>query len=282
MLIIDSISKLRETASDWRQSGETIAFVPTMGNLHAGHLKLVEEARSKAGKVIVSLFVNPSQFCEGEDFEAYPRTPLEDEAKLRAMGTDCLFMPHRDEIYPKDCATTVWVQGLSEALCGQFRPGHFQGVTTIVCKLFNIVQPDLAFFGEKDFQQLTLIRQMAADLNMPIQIHGIPTVREPSGLALSSRNAYLSETEKLKASQIYRCLKAAEAFLLAGDSDYARIEAEQLQSLIQAGFLPDYFSIRNARNLGVPVPGEAELVVLTAAKLGKARLIDNLKIFRAE
>ena len=279
MQLIEFIPALREAIRKWRMAGESIAFVPTMGNLHVGHLRLVEEGKQSADRVVVSIFVNPSQFCAGEDFDAYPRTPEADAAKLRAIGTDLLFLPNTAEIYPSDVArmTYVEVPGLSDDLCGRFRPGHFRGVATIVCKLFGLVQPDVAIFGEKDFQQLTLIRRMVADLNMPIRIQGVATVREANGLALSSRNAYLTSEEKTRAALLYQCLEAARAALDSGRRDYGTVEVEQLDVLLRAGFRPDYFAVRTLHDLAAPVDGEREFVIMTAAWLGKTRLIDNLQ-----
>lgn len=278
MQIIHSIEVLRELVRDWRRQGKTTAFVPTMGSLHEGHINLISHARALADRVVASVFVNPSQFCAGEDFQAYPRTPEEDAAKLKAAGTDLLFLPAAAEIYPHGLSglTFVEVPGLSDELCGRFRPGHFRGVTTVVCKLFNLVQPDVAVFGEKDFQQLTLIRRMAADLNLPIRIHGVATVREASGLAMSSRNAYLTADEKRQAALIFRCLDAAREMLLAGSRDFPALETAQSWVLEEAGFRPDYFSIRRLSDLGLPQAGDRSLVILVAAWLGKARLIDNL------
>lgn len=280
MQLVESISALRETIRKWRAAGESVAFVPSMGNLHAGHLHLVEEAKKLADRVVVSIFVNPAQFCVGEDFDAYPRTPEEDAAKLRGVGTDLLFLPDVSEMYPADRQhmTYVEVPGLSDELCGQFRPGHFRGVATVVCKLFQMVQPDVALFGEKDFQQLTLIRRMVADLNMPVRIHGVPTLREANGLAMSSRNGYLTADEKARAALIYQCLEAAKAALEAGGRDYGAIEAAQMEVLRRAGFRPDYFAIRRQSDLCAAVDGDRDLVILAAAWLGKARLIDNLKV----
>jgi len=279
MQLVESIPALREAVQKWRTAGESIAFVPTMGNLHSGHLRLVEEAKRLADRTVVSVFVNPSQFCAGEDFDAYPRTPEADAAKLSDMGTDLLFLPKAMEIYPKGtiAVTFVEVPGLSDDLCGRFRPGHFRGVTTIVCKLFWMVQPDVAVFGEKDFQQLTLIRLMVADLNIPVHIHAVPTVREANGLAMSSRNGYLTAEEKTRAALLYRCLTAAKTGLEAGRRDYGAIEAEQVETLQQAGFRPDYFAIRRSLDLTSPTGDEREFVILVAAWLGKTRLIDNLQ-----
>ncbi len=276
MQIIHSIPPLRETLKNWRAKGETIAFVPTMGNLHAGHIHLVEQAKSQADKVVASIFVNPAQFSAGEDFGAYPRTPEEDAAKLRATGTDLLFMPEAKEIYPGDSATFVEVPGISDVLCGAFRPGHFRGVATVVCKLFNMIQPDVALFGEKDWQQLAVIRRMVADLHLPVRIIGIPTVREASGLAMSSRNAYLSAEEKRQAALLYQSLLAAKAALEAGERDYPAIEAAQAEFLRGAGFRPDYFAIRQP-DLAAPQDQSSDFVILAAAWLGRARLIDNLQ-----
>lgn len=278
METVDTISRLREVLKSWRLAGETIAFVPTMGNLHEGHLTLVKEARKLARRVVVSIFVNPTQFSAGEDFGAYPRTPEEDADKLNGAGVDLLFLPDAAEIYPPGAATFVEVPGISEELCGAFRPGHFRGVATVVCKLFNMVQPDIALFGEKDWQQLTVIRRMAADLNIPVEIVGVPTVREAGGLAMSSRNGYLSVEEKNLAVTLYRCLRATQSALEAGGRDFPKLEAAQLDTLREAGFRPDYFAIRRLADLGEPAADEREFVVLAAAWLGKARLIDNLKV----
>ena len=277
MQIVESIPALRETVRRWRGNAETLSFVPTMGNLHAGHLRLVEEAKQLADRTVVSIFVNPTQFCAGEDFGAYPRTPERDADLLKAAGADLLFMPQDDEVYPAGAVTKVEVAGLSDELCGKFRPGHFRGVATVVCKLFNMVQPDVAVFGEKDWQQLTVIRRMAADLNLPLRIVGIPTLREPSGLAMSSRNAYLSAAEKRQATALYRCLSQAKAALEAGDRNFAGIEAAAAEFLLGEGFRTDYVAIRRAEDLALPTPDERSLIVLVAASLGRARLIDNIK-----
>jgi len=275
-----AIPELRHSVRLWREQSLSVAFVPTMGNLHAGHIHLVEEAKQLADRVVVSIFVNPSQFGPGEDFAAYPRTPEADSAQLAAVGTDLLFLPPVAEIYPADPArmTYVDVPGLSDDLCGQFRPGHFRGVATVVLKLLNQVRPDVALFGAKDYQQLTVIRRMVADLDVPVRIQGVPTVREENGLALSSRNGYLSAEEKARAASIYAQLCAAAAELRGGARDYARIERERAEALRHQGFVPDYFAIRRQDDLARPGPGETRWVVLTAARLGKARLIDNLQV----
>lgn len=280
MLIVESISALRQTVREWRSKDLSVAFVPTMGNLHDGHLHLVREAKQLADRVVASVFVNPTQFSPGEDFDAYPRTPAEDAEKLRGAAADLLFMPSAAELYPagSEAATFVEVPGLSDELCGRFRPGHFRGVATIVCKLFNLVQPDVALFGEKDCQQLLVIRRMVADLDFPVRIHAVPTVREPSGLAMSSRNAYLTTEQKEQAAALYRCLCRAAEAIGRGDTDFRRIERQQLEMLEAAGFRPDYFSVRRESDLAPAGPDDVRLVILAAAWLGKARLIDNIRL----
>ena len=276
MQIVNTISESRDAVRAWRSAGQSIALVPTMGNLHAGHLKLVNEAKKKADRVVVSIFVNPTQFGIGEDFETYPRTEREDQEKLNDSGADLLFQPAVSEVYTQDAKTVVSVTGLSEWYCGASRPGHFNGVATVVCKLFNIVQPDVALFGLKDFQQLTVIRTMVRDLNIPIEIVGVETVREASGLAMSSRNGYLTSEEKTAAAKLYQSLCIARDAILAGQQSYEEIERKTLLFLQEAGFQPDYFSICRANDLKKADVDDVELVLLTAAKLGKTRLIDNL------
>jgi pantoate--beta-alanine ligase len=280
MLTVQSVADLRAAVKAWRSQGETIAFVPTMGNLHAGHIRLVEAAREEAARVVVSIFVNPTQFGPGEDFAAYPRTPEEDSAKLEAAATDLLFLPEVETLYPSKGRPLAYVEvpGISEELCGAFRPGHFRGVATVVLKLFNLVQPDVALFGEKDFQQLMVIRRMVADLDVPVQIIGVPTVREANGLAMSSRNAYLSPAEREHAARLQAALNAAAAEIRQGRRDFAAIGREWEQSLAAEGFQPDYFAIRRLDDLAEPAPDETRLVLLVAARLGRARLIDNLKL----
>jgi len=280
MEIVKTVCQLRQAIKAWRAEGLTIAFVPTMGNLHAGHLKLVEEAKTKADRVIVSIFVNPTQFAPGEDFETYPRTEQDDYQKLRHINTDLLFQPTVAEMYAAHAKTVVSVSGLSEFHCGASRPGHFNGVATVVCKLFNMVQPDLALFGLKDFQQLAIIRTMVRDLNIPIEIIGIETIRETSGLAMSSRNGYLSAAEKSKAPLLYQSLCTAKEAILAKEMPYLKIEQQALMFLAQAGFQPDYFSICSADDLTTAKAQDTELVILAAAKLGTTRLIDNLTFSR--
>jgi len=273
---IASISELKATVSQWRKQELSIAFVPTMGNLHAGHIKLVREARKKADKVIVSIFVNPTQFCVGEDFESYPRTELADQDKLEKASTDLLFLPSVFEIYQSNATTTISVGGLSKMHCGAHRVGHFDGVATIVTKLFNMVQPDLAIFGEKDFQQLAVIRIMVQELNIPVEILGVATEREDDGLALSSRNGYLSSHERSIAPVLYQALCQAREEILQGQSDFQLIEDQQKKRLQVAGFQVDYFSICKTDDLHIATEKDDELVILAAAKLGKPRLIDNV------
>lgn len=282
MICIESLEDLRRQVADWRRAGSRIHFVPTMGNLHEGHLKLVREAKGRGGRVLVSIYVNPMQFGAGEDFSRYPRTLERDMAMLELVGADLLFAPDEGTMYPKgqEGHTEVRVPGLSEDLCGTHRPGHFTGVATVVCKLFNMVRPDLAVFGEKDFQQLMVIRRMVADLAMPVEILGIATEREPSGLAMSSRNQYLTEAERRLAPRLYQELQTLAAALRHGEDDYAALERMARLRLDEAGFRPDYVSIRRAEDLRPPLPEEGHLVVLAAARLGKARLIDNLRVER--
>jgi pantoate--beta-alanine ligase len=279
MIVADSVAALREQVALWRIQGQRVGLVPTMGNLHQGHLQLVERAREVSDRVVVSIFVNPLQFGEGEDFESYPHTPAEDTEKLREAGADLLFSPPVSEVYPRSQAeqAKVEVPHLSDILCGASRPGHFIGVATVVCKLFNMVQPDVAVFGDKDFQQLTVIRRMTEDLCLPVEILGVPTVREEEGVARSSRNAYLTAEERSRAPVLYRALRETAERIRGGRRDYHSLEEEAAHALEDAGFRPDYFTVRRADDLEVPEEGERELVILAAAYLGRARLIDNLQ-----
>jgi pantoate--beta-alanine ligase len=280
METVSTIAAVRERVHRWRAEGRRIAFVPTMGNLHAGHVSLIEMARRHGDRFVASIFVNPMQFGPNEDFAHYPRTPAQDARMLADAGCDLMFMPDVVEIYPNgsERATRVEVPGLSGILDGEFRPGHFEGVATIVAKLFHIVEPDVAVFGEKDFQQLTIIRRMVADLCMPLTIIAAPTVREADGLAMSSRNQYLTDEERRRAPLIHQLLLAAVERLRAGDRDFAAIEHGGIQALEQSGFRPDYFAVRRTDDLGIPEVGTRHLVVLVAARLGRARLIDNLQL----
>jgi pantoate--beta-alanine ligase len=277
MQTINSIKNLIATIKSWKQSGLSIAFVPTMGNLHAGHLKLVAEAKAKADKVVVSIFVNPTQFGEGEDFASYPRTEQQDAGHLAEQGVEVLFLPSVTEMYHPDAQTKVSVTGISDLHCGLSRPKHFDGVATVVCKLFNMVQPDMAFFGEKDFQQLAIIRTLVRDLNISVKIHSVATMREVDGLAMSSRNGYLSAEERLLAPKLYQALCAARDAVLAGNQDFSQIEIQQRQILNNAGFTVDYFSICRAEDLLPAQIHDNNLVILAAARLGKPRLIDNIQ-----
>ena len=276
MQIIKNVCDLRELIKAWRTAGETIAFVPTMGNLHAGHLQLVTRAKAVANRVVVSIFVNPTQFGVGEDFETYPRTEKEDQEKLIVEGVDVLFLPAVDDIYMSDARTTVTVAEVSEWYCGASRPGHFAGVATVVCKLFNIVQPDIALFGLKDFQQFTIIKIMVRDLNIPVEIIGVDTVREPSGLAMSSRNGYLTAHEKQVASELYRVLCVTRDAILEGACNYTELENQAFAALQEVGFKPDYISVCRSSDLTKVAPEDSDLVLLAAARLGKTRLIDNI------
>ncbi|AUH51896.1 pantoate--beta-alanine ligase [Chromobacterium sp. ATCC 53434] len=277
MEIIRSVAEIRA----WRKAAGKVAFVPTMGNLHEGHLKLVAAAREQADKVVVSIFVNRLQFGQGEDFDAYPRTFEADCDKLRAAGVDALFFPTERELYPRVRQDfNIEPPHIQNELCGAFRPGHFRGVATVVTKLFNIVQPDLACFGKKDYQQLHVIQAMIDDLNSPIVIVPVDTGRADDGLALSSRNGYLSAAERAEAPRLYRNLAAMRDGLLAGSQDYAALEAAARDDLAAAGWTVDYVEVRQADTLEIAHAGEKRLVVLAAARLGKTRLIDNIEVFR--
>ena len=280
MQITETSESLREQLADWRQSGEHIALVPTMGNLHDGHLSLVDIARQHAERVVVSIFVNPMQFGDGEDFAAYPKTLELDKRRLKRANVDLLFVPNLETMYPFgiDNATSVTVPVLTDELCGSFRPGHFDGVTSVVSRLFSLVQPDVAIFGEKDFQQLMVIRRLVKDLSLPVEIIAGATRREDDELALSSRNQYLTEEERAIAPQLYATLKKIGEGLQSGKRNYTKMEQQAMNDLEALGFKPDYVSIRRAENLGEPDRDTDELVVLVAAHLGKSRLIDNLVV----
>jgi pantoate--beta-alanine ligase len=281
MKIITAINELRAILAQERASGKKISFVPTMGNLHEGHLDLVRRAHQSSDCVVVSIFVNQMQFGPSEDYTNYPRTPEADQQKLHSEKVDYLFMPTATEMYPPTGITThteVFVPDVSTILCGASRPGHFKWVATVVAKLFNIVQPDVAIFGEKDFQQLTVIRSMVTDLCMPIEIIGAPTTRGESGLALSSRNGYLTPSELAIAPTLYKTLMQIKQKLADGNRDFVALESQAKSTLAEAGFVPDYISIRCQSDLSEPTADDKMLVILAAAKLGKARLIDNLQV----
>jgi pantoate--beta-alanine ligase len=277
---VTTVAAVREHVRRWRSEGRRVAFVPTMGNLHTGHVSLIEAARRHGDRFVASIFVNPMQFGPNEDYAQYPRTPTKDADMLAEAGCNLMFMPDVAQIYPNgsERATRVDVPSLARVLDGEFRPGHFEGVSTIVATLFHIVEPDVAIFGEKDFQQLTIIRRMVADLCMPVEIVGAPTVRDSDGLAMSSRNQYLTSAERQVAPRIYQTLRAAAGRLQAGDTEFSSIERTGVEALAKAGMKPDYFSVRRAQDLGAPAPDTKHLVVLTAARLGKARLIDNIQV----
>lgn len=278
MQTVHAIAELRARVAAWKRAGERVAFVPTMGNLHRGHIYLVERARELAPRTVASIFVNPTQFGPNEDFAGYPRTLADDSRQLAAVGLDLLFAPGVAEMYPRpsDEMTQVTVPELSGILCGASRPVHFRGVATVVGKLFNMVQPDMALFGEKDWQQLMVIRRLVADLDFPVEIVGVPTVRESDGLAMSSRNGYLTAEERAIAPTLYATLVASAERLRAGERDYARLANEAEMRLASVGFRPDYFAVRRADDLRPPATGDADLRILAAAWLGRARLIDNL------
>jgi len=280
VLVTHTKQELAERIAEWRQLGDHVALVPTMGGLHAGHLSLVELAREHAERVVVSVFVNPTQFAEGEDFDEYPRALERDKLRLKKSAADMIFAPDVETIYPfgPDKATTVSVPGLTENFCGATRPGHFDGVTTVVARLFAIVQPDVAVFGQKDYQQQLVIRRMTEDLSLPVSIITGETVRADDGLALSSRNGYLSDEEREVAPVLYQTLCFVGQELQSGRRNFAELEAMAVERLIAAGFEVDYFAIRRALDLETPDRDCDDLVVLTAARLGSARLIDNIVV----
>lgn len=279
METVTTVDMLRARIQFWRRGNQRIAFVPTMGNLHAGHLRLVARARELAERVVVSVFVNPLQFGPKEDLASYPRTLEADCKALENMGVDLVFLPEVEEVYPRGLAlaTRVQVPELGERFCGAFRPGHFTGVTTMVAKLFNMVQPDTALFGRKDYQQLAILRRMVADLDWPIDIEAVDTAREPDGLAMSSRNQYLDTTERKLAPQLFQALQQLAARIRNGERDFAALGATAMEGLRSAGFEPEYVEVVDADSLEPPVEGRP-LVVLAAARLGRTRLIDNLLV----
>lgn len=275
---VTQIKEVRERLAAVRQEGKTIALVPTMGNLHDGHLSLVMQAQERADYIVVTIFVNPTQFVEGEDFDSYPRTLDSDLNQLKNRGVDLVFIPDNDEIYPKgkDAFAEVTVPELDSIYCGEYRPGHFKGVATIVTKLFNIVQPDIAIFGRKDYQQLLVIRSLVKSLNLPIEIVSAAIMREEDGLAMSSRNQYLSEKERKTAVLLYEKLKKVVEKVEKGSKNYDKLEKEAVSDLKNAGFRPEYLKICDSKSL--LAPKEGELVIIAAAWLGKTRLIDNVAV----
>ncbi len=282
MRTVHSLKELRSILRSLRQQGKTIGLVPTMGNLHEGHISLVRKAAEAADVVVTSIFVNPMQFGAGEDLDTYPRTLAEDQDLLAEAGNTLVFAPSADEIYPEGLArqTKVIVPEVSEGHCGASRPGHFEGVATVVTMLLNMVQPDIAVFGEKDFQQLAVIRKLTRDLLIPTEIVGAPTVREDDGLAKSSRNGYLSKQERAVAPVVYQTLTNVAEQLQQGRTDHDELEREARQALTQAGLRPDYFNIVNSHTLKPASPADQEVTLLVAAFLGTTRLIDNLCVTR--
>lgn len=283
MNTLHTIAQVRAAVSRARQEGKRIGMVPTMGNLHAGHIALVEKALQRTDYVVVSIFVNPMQFGPGEDLDSYPRTLAEDQKKLLEVGAHLVFAPNASEMYPEGMEghTRVSVPVVSEGLCGGSRPGHFEGVATVVSKLLNIVGPDVAVFGQKDYQQLAVIRKMAQDLCLPVQIMGHPTIRAEDGLALSSRNGYLNAEQRAIAPVLQQTLQQIAAAVQSGRNDYMQIINEASQRLSDAGMRPDYLDLRNAENLAPVSDDTTDLVVLAAAYLGTTRLIDNLEFSRS-
>ncbi|TRX52473.1 pantoate--beta-alanine ligase [Thalassomonas sp. M1454] len=279
MQTVENIQELRAQITQWRQQGFKIAFVPTMGNLHDGHISLVDEAHKHADKIVASIFVNPMQFGANEDIDKYPRTLEDDKARLVQANTDLLFTPTPEIIYPKglDKQTFVEVPDVSDGYCGESRPGHFRGVSTIVCKLFNLVQPDVACFGLKDYQQVQVIQLMVEDLSMPIEIIPVETKREASGLAMSSRNTYLTAEEKIIAAHLNKTMRWV-AEQVQFNKDYNDISAKAYEMINNAGMKTDYLHICNSKTLNPATTEDKQLVILAAAHCGKARLIDNILV----
>lgn len=280
MRTYNSTAALKPALAAFRGQAQTIAFVPTMGNLHEGHLDLVRKARTLCDIVVVSVFVNPLQFGPNEDLDAYPRTLMADKEKLFAEGVQVLFAPGVNDVYPQgmEAQTLVHVPELGDTLCGSSRPGHFDGVTTVVSKLFNMVQPDVALFGEKDFQQLSIVRKMVTDLCMPIEIVGVVTTRDEDGLAKSSRNGYLSLQHRRIAPTLNQTLNECREAIACGFDNFLQLESHARLRLLQAGFETDYFTVRDARTLKAVTDSTEEVAILAAARLGETRLIDNVRL----
>jgi pantoate--beta-alanine ligase len=281
MEIIFDLKGLRGAVSGWKNQGNSIALVPTMGNLHLGHLSLIEGAKDQADRTVVSIFVNPIQFGHGEDYELYPSTLEQDLDILRDANVDLVFAPNLDELYPAgiEADTRITVPDISDILCGEFRPGHFSGVATVVMKLLINVQPDYAFFGEKDYQQTLVIRRMVSDLLLPVKVLTLPIIREENGLAMSSRNSYLNESQKQLSSGIYKAIEKAATMLRTGADSFDGIEKSSVDWLEELGFKVEYFSIRRRQDLKLVNDGvDKSLIILVAAWIGDTRLIDNLQV----
>ena len=282
MKTVESIKELRAQVKSWRMQGLTIAFVPTMGNLHDGHLALVKAAHLHADKVIASIFVNPMQFGLSEDIDNYPRTLAQDKASLIKVDADLLFTPTADIIYPKGFGENSYVEvpNISDLYCGASRPGHFRGVATVVCKLFNLVQPDSACFGSKDYQQLQVIQTMVEDLSMPVEIIPVEIIRETSGLAMSSRNGYLTPEELAIAPALYQTLQWLNTELRKNHQprDHTVLIMQASEKIDNAGLKTDYINLCHAKTLAPATPNDKDIVILAAAYLGKARLIDNMPV----
>lgn len=278
MNTVQTLQQLRAAIARVRSEGKRIALIPTMGNLHAGHIALITEAVKRADFVVASIFVNPLQFGANEDLDSYPRTLAADQSKLLDAGCHLLFTPDAQEMYPQGMTehTIISVPGVSTGLCGGSRPGHFDGVATVVCKLLNMVQPDMALFGEKDYQQLAVIRKMVNDLSIPVHISGVPIVRDQDGLALSSRNGYLNAQQRANAPALQQCMQLVKAHIINGNRDYAALFEQFNIDLQAAGFRLDYVELRDALSLEPANADSTQLVLLAAAYLGTTRLIDNL------
>lgn len=282
-IILQVISDIEQTHSlckKWRDEGESIAFVPTMGALHSGHLSLIEKAQSLADHVVVSIFVNPLQFDNAEDLSKYPNTLDDDVRKLKDISVDLVFIPDTHSFYPEgeNNVEQIELGGITTLLEGAKRPGHFAGVATVVKRLFELVQPNTAIFGEKDFQQLMVIKQLVEKFSLDIDIIGMPTFREPDGLAMSSRNLRLTSDERKKATEIYQQLKSVKAAIESGETNFTEIERNACENLALSGFEPDYVAIRSAATLLPPTNNDEPKVILIAAKIGKIRLIDNIRV----
>jgi len=282
MQSLQQVAALRALVAEWRGQNLSVGLVPTMGSLHDGHRSLVKAAKARFDRVIVTIFVNPTQFSPGEDFDDYPRVIAADKAMLVEDGADAVFLPTIDDLYPRgvERTTLITISDLTNELCGAHRDGHFDGAMTAVNKLLNITRPDAVFLGEKDFQQLFMMKQMVSELMMSVEVIGVPTYREDDGLAMSSRNKYLTETERDKAKALFETLSEIEQALKNGSNEFSQLEQQGLSKLQDLGFIPDYIEVRRQRDMLGAQAADKELVVLGAAKLGKTRLIDNIQLSR--